>query len=173
MKVACDKCLKVDDADKKRDWLIYRAYPSGKAYLNYGLDAIWKKKLKNLRYDIIEKAVDRLAAYEDSNLTPAEVAELAQAKADGRLVVLPCKRGDMVYFIGINYTKCSAYGTEYDEVCCAGCEEPCDSEKTRNVYMTQAEDTRWILRRLNDFGRIYFITREEAEKALRESDNNA
>ncbi|HCA31191.1 MAG TPA: hypothetical protein DEP23_17400 [Ruminococcaceae bacterium] len=118
-------------------------------------------------------ATHKLGQYEDTGLTPAEVAELAQAKADGRVVVLPCKRGDMVYFIGINYTKCSAYGTEYDEVCCAGCEEPCDSEKTRNVYMTQAEDTRWILRRLNDFGRIYFITREEAEKALRESDNNA
>ena len=67
------------------DKLTYREYPSGKAYLNYGLDAIWKKKLKNLRYDIIEKAVDRLAEYEDTGLSPAEVAELAQAKADGRL----------------------------------------------------------------------------------------
>ncbi len=112
----------------------------------------------------------RLAEYEDTGLSPAEVAELAQAKAEGRLVVLPCKRGDMVYFIGINFTKCSAYGIEYDEVCCAGCEEPCDSEKTRNVYMTQAVDTRWILRRLNDFGRIYFLTREEAEKALKGGD---
>lgn len=35
--------------------------------------------------------LDRLAAYEDTGLTPAEVAELAKAKADGRLVVLPCK----------------------------------------------------------------------------------
>ena len=34
----------------------------------------------------------RLKQYEDSNLTPAEVAELAQAKADGRVVVL--KAGD-------------------------------------------------------------------------------
>ena len=30
----------------------------------------------------------RLAAYEDSNLSPEEVQELAKAKADGRLVVL-------------------------------------------------------------------------------------
>ena len=35
--------------------------------------------------------LDRLAAYEDTGLTPEEVAELAKAKADGRLVVLPCK----------------------------------------------------------------------------------
>jgi hypothetical protein len=34
---------------------------------------------------------DRLAAYEDTGLSPEEVAELAKAKEDGRLVVLPCK----------------------------------------------------------------------------------
>lgn len=63
---------------------------------------------------------DRLAAYEDTRLTPAEVhsmsgewcammsvlnsigsydrlRELAEADKDGRLVVLPCKVGDTVY----------------------------------------------------------------------------
>lgn len=40
--------------------------------------------------------LDRLAAYEDA--MPLERAqELAQAEQDGRLVVLPCKVGDMVY----------------------------------------------------------------------------
>ncbi len=33
---------------------------------------------------------ERLAAYEDSGLTPEETAELAQAKGTGRLVMLPC-----------------------------------------------------------------------------------
>ena len=37
------------------------------------------------------RIIDRLAAYEDSGLSPEEVQELAKAKADGRLVVLPCK----------------------------------------------------------------------------------
>lgn len=37
----------------------------------------------------IFEVLERLAAYEDTGLSPAEVAELAQAKADGRLVVLP------------------------------------------------------------------------------------
>lgn len=34
---------------------------------------------------------DKLREYEDTGLTPEEVAELAQGKADGRCVVLPCK----------------------------------------------------------------------------------
>ena len=37
------------------------------------------------------KMIARLAAYENTGLTPEEVAELAKAKKDGRLVVLPCK----------------------------------------------------------------------------------
>ena len=37
------------------------------------------------------KMLNRLAAYEDTGLTSEEVAELAKAKKDGRLLVLPCK----------------------------------------------------------------------------------
>lgn len=36
--------------------------------------------------ELAEKFRDRLAAYEDSGLSPDEVRELAKAKADGRLV---------------------------------------------------------------------------------------
>lgn len=66
------------------------------------------------------EALDRLAAYEDTGLTPAEVSaivkewsdlctivgecdgidrlrELAEAGKDGRLVVPPCKVGDRLY----------------------------------------------------------------------------
>lgn len=42
----------------------------------------------------IAKAFDRLAAYEDTGLEPEE---LAQAKKEGRLVVLPCEIGSPVY----------------------------------------------------------------------------
>jgi len=40
---------------------------------------------------IANEAISRLAAYEDSELSPREVQELAKAKQEGRLVVLPCK----------------------------------------------------------------------------------
>ena len=36
--------------------------------------------------DFVKNVFDRLAAYEDSGLSPEEVQELAKAKADGRLV---------------------------------------------------------------------------------------
>lgn len=78
------------------------------------------------RGGINQGGVERLAAYEDTRLTPEEVAalgrlfdyaleesktlaeqlallnrirELAEADKDGRLVVLPCKVGDTVYMI--------------------------------------------------------------------------
>lgn len=46
-----------------------------------------------------EKAFNLLGQYEDTGLTPAEVAELAQAKENGLLLVLPCKLGRTVYII--------------------------------------------------------------------------
>ena len=39
-----------------------------------------------------DKQFSRLAAYEDSGLTPEQVQELAKAKADGRLKILPVKK---------------------------------------------------------------------------------
>lgn len=47
--------------------------------------------------NLSENIMNRLAAYEDTGLTPEEVAELAQAKADGRCVVLPCMVGGTVW----------------------------------------------------------------------------
>jgi hypothetical protein len=42
------------------------------------------------------RIIDRLAAYEDSQMTPEEVQSLAKAKADGRLEILPAKPGDII-----------------------------------------------------------------------------
>lgn len=39
----------------------------------------------------------RLAAYEDTHLTPEGITKLAQAKADGRLVEMPCKINDTIW----------------------------------------------------------------------------
>ena len=61
----------------------------------------------NLEFDEFNKvtnALNRLAAYEDSGLSLDEVQELAKAKADGRLVVLPCKVGENC-FVAIHTEK--------------------------------------------------------------------
>ena len=49
----------------------------------------------NLEFDELNRVTDalnRLAEYEDSGLSPEEVQELAKAKADGRLKILPVKK---------------------------------------------------------------------------------
>lgn len=51
-------------------------------------------KVGNLKVGVDTRdAIDHLSAYEDTGLEPEEVAELAQAKADGRLVVLDKMEG--------------------------------------------------------------------------------
>ncbi len=119
--------------------------------------------------------VDLLAAYEDTGLEPEAVEaikfammgksiaeikefegvpidhlrELAQAERDGRLVVLPCKVGDTLYFVdlflreiykeaevdgvGLHWTNCADIG-DYVPISC--------------------------------IGETVFLTREEAEAAL-------
>ena len=111
-----------------------------------------------------EAAWSRLAAYEDTRLTPEEIdmdheaaeqlrqlcqgcdldrlEELAEADKDGRLVVLPCKVGDTVYRI-FNPLSC----------------EPVISAHT---LMSVDYIVRWI----DKFGKTVFLTREEAEAAL-------
>lgn len=114
-----------------------------------------------------QNCVERLAAYEDTGLTPKEVKrmsnilmdvgidyncsweyvknwlldnrlrELAEADKDGRVVVLPCKMGDTVYYIRREFDGTDVVG--------------------------EAEfwwsDIPYI-------GKTIFITREETEKAL-------
>lgn len=108
---------------------------------------------------------DRLAAYEGTGLTPEEVndivvgaklmakakvvsafgvaaerlRELAEADKDGRLVVLPCKVGDTVYMISWRLNG----RHEIEE---------------RVFSLTYFDPAK--------YGKDYFLSREEAEKAL-------
>ena len=58
-----------------------------------------------------QEMLERLYEYENSNLSPEEVQSLAQAKAEGRLIELPCKIGDTVYVI---YGKSKILETKVD-----------------------------------------------------------
>jgi hypothetical protein len=92
--------------------------------------------------------VERLAAYEDTGLSPEEVQELAKAKADGRLKILPAKPGDIIYrsealqFCWV-ITKVEIYEDEIVFI-----------DDSDNIF------------RLDDIGKTVFLTCEEAEKAL-------
>lgn len=127
------------------------------------------------------KVWERLKAYEDTGLEPAEVIsmqgewcammtalnsigggydrlrELAEADKDGRVVVLPCKPGDTVY-----------------SIFCAEVIEKTVGRVIINGYTTpriwvdldcsflSSVTKRWDL----GIGKDFFLTREEAEKAL-------
>ena len=120
---------------------------------------------------------DRVAAHEDTGLAPAEVhsmfgewsammfvlngigsydrlRELAEADKDGRVVVLPCKVGDVVYgFYGektILPMVAKWIETNTDGWCAAV------------QYVPMAPR----FYRFSDFGKTVFLTRKEAEAAL-------
>lgn len=100
-----------------------------------------------------------------------KLAEYETAEEDGRMVVLPCKVGSTVYLICHRYTKCSKYGESFEEYSCSGCEEwECDSHKEYYIHVNQSVSLEWIVRnmRLENFGKTVFISRQEAEKALKE-----
>ena len=118
-----------------------------------------------------QTCVERLANYEDTGLTPGQcenakvivesafsddtskaewIRELLKADKDGRLVVLPCKVGDTVYFalLGRIIEKQVFSIVSFSDstrIYCGGTSE----------YF-----------RPEDIGKTFFLTREEAEKAL-------
>ena len=122
---------------------------------------------------------ERLAAYEDTGLTPEEIKapltenamiklaaqalgveaarlrELAAADKDGRVVVLPCKVGDTVWRIvrdgGPHITR-----DEVCDMCFADDMTLCVELVGGRVTFTEK------------FGETVFLTHEEAEKALQE-----
>lgn len=114
----------------------------------------------------LDKAIMRLAAYEDTGLKPEEVhsmygewgammaalnsigggygrlRELAEADKDGRLVVLPCEVGTATYYI---HYPIAVYPDESEPEIKRGIFTLCDLDRV---------------------GHSVFLTHDEAEKAL-------
>ena len=130
-----------------------------------------------------DKLIERLAAYEDTGLTPEEVLpkdkadeialklmrladlerlcsydrlrELAEADKDGRCVVLQCKVGDTVWRI-VRDGETHITRDEVRDMYFADDMTPCVELVGGRVTFTEK------------FGKTVFLSREEAEKALRE-----
>lgn len=118
---------------------------------------------------------NRVAAYEDTALEPEEVAtiklammgksiaaveafngtpisrliELAEADKDGRVVVLPCKVGDVLYAA----ESAPVIPLHVMEVA---------------IYLALEGEDGGDYERISNIGKTVFLTREEAERALQE-----
>jgi cytochrome c556 len=100
--------------------------------------------------DTIEAMRKHIEALQAEN---EQLQELAKAKADGRLVVLPCNVGTRVWVIGQDCDLCHDMYTE--EPCLFG---DCEYRKViESVFLPGMID---------EFGKTVFLSREEAEKAL-------
>ena len=87
------------------------------------------------------------------SISQETIEEIIKAKADGRLVVLPCKVGTRVWVIGQDCDLCHDMYTE--EPCLFG---DCEYRKViESVFLPGMTD---------EFGKTVFLTREAAEKAL-------
>ena len=111
-------------------------------------EVIAREKRKQEREVKDNEAITRLAEYEGSGLSPEEVQELAKAKADGRLKILPAKPGDTIYRPeALQYCWVIANVVIYED-------EIVFIDDSDNIF------------RPDDIGKTVFLTREEAEKAL-------
>ena len=104
----------------------------------------------------IAKAFDRLAAVEDilgDEYDLDELREMVQAKRKGRCIVLPCKKGDTVWRIvhdaAPHITKDRCTDIKYEN---------------RDIWVHLIGDR--VMGGWN-FGKLLFLTREDAEAALR------
>lgn len=132
--------------------------------------------------------IDRLAAYEDTGLEPEEIEkikqdvedgylkstarrygidvsrlrELAQADREGRCVVLKCKPNATVWFIKSAFST-AHFPIEGNHVSIKGV--ACDGD----IYCSAITAYNKISRSfyMSDIGKTVFLTREEAEAALR------
>lgn len=135
--------------------------------------------------NIPEERFLRLAAYEDTGLTPqacaeareagkvlsscdisfGRLAELLTAERAGRLVVLPCRIGATAYILiqdsAIFYPETNGWYIGEDTI---------DAITQDGFYLGAVEDVDF---RPNDaIGETVFLTREEAEKALEAKSND-
>ena len=129
---------------------------------------------------------ERLAAYEDSRLSPQACAQAAEiekqlasydfsakkmlefirADKDGRVVVLPCKVGEKIYYLNGKYIiEVEVVGYKVDETGAWLFIGETYNPETNRAYHCDLETER--------IGKTVFFTHEEAERALQEMEGKA
>lgn len=102
-------------------------------------------------------AINKLAAYENTGLTPEQVAAYAKAEAEGRLIELPCKVGDTVW-----------YDTWEHGIKNIGI-QPHKIDRVDVSFISEVGEFLYTAIPLRELGKTVFISREAAEAASKEA----
>ena len=137
------KCPCDTDCSQKQVWEQLKQYEDTKRT---------PEQIEALEAAIMGKAVAQITEFE--GLPIARLRELAMADQEGRVLVLPCKRGDELWTY-CNYPVKRVYSFTVSDV---------STLNGRTVLNTLGLGTI----RPEDIGKTVFLTREEAEKALAE-----
>lgn len=106
-----------------------------------------------------------------------KLAEYETAEEEGRLVVLPCKVGDTVWVTThpFNVFDDFDFYTEAQDEIYESYISSITFYENSNQYRIHAKETRQFIKAYfmeSDFGKTVFLTREEAEKALKEMEKD-
>jgi len=142
-------CPYKDGCSQKQIWARLKRYEDTKRT---------PEQIEALEAAIMGKAVAQITEFE--GLPIARLRELAVADQGGRVIVLPCKVGDTVYFVNAKkILEFAVVGYAVDETGISW------------VYSEHVDKTGHTNERTfspDRFGKNTFFTREEAEKALAE-----
>ena len=115
-------------------------------------------------------------AYANDHFVYADrLGKLAAADRDGRVVVMPCKVGDMVYTVDLDCED----NPEHTEMCfcwnksCKSCEKAylrVWENRTKTVDIRSIVAEMGLCGEDGGFGKTVFLTRESAEAALKEQE---
>lgn len=117
-------------------------------------------ELLNKKYDHF---CDQCGVNKDSHYTE----NLADYLLANGVIVPPCKVGDTVYEIYRDYTECSAHGEKI--IHCIDCEYEGECDSKPFLAVRELNFSRYNFYPLTmAFGKTVFLTKEEAEQALKE-----
>lgn len=127
-----------------------------KAYEDTGL---YPESVEALKLSMMGKAISEITEFE--GLPIDRLRELAEADKDGRVLILPCKVGDTIYFARANpILQYKVTGYEMGEA---------SISQVRSKHVDKETGLTFNFTfRPGSIGKTVFLSREEAEKALQE-----
>ena len=148
---ACMKCPYDTDCSQKQVW------ERLKAYEDTGLTP------EEIKAPFTEDAMINLAA-QALGVEPSRLRELAEADKDGRVVVLPCKVGDTVWIVG---TVRKLYSAKVRTFFCGHPSAVRGDDDGGHIHMIRTTECDIPMQ---EFGKTVFLSREEAERAIQETE---